>query len=1046
MADEQLIPLGDAERDLNKIINLLKQADQVILKISQDALAMGRNLSSINLPSDLSALTSENARLTAQIQAQAQALAQLQNQYNTLSRNRQRNTQQTAEESINQRILNRNARESATINSILAGAYQRLVTQQTQAARAVQNLIAEGRQATQTQREYDRELRIAQQEFDRLNARVVAADRAVGRFQRNVGNYSNSIIKSAKDILAAFGLVAGAQMLANIAKDIFETTKEIQSMDMALKQVTQTQEAYAQSQMFLSRVSEAYGADLGKLTTQFTQFYVSAKDKISASQIENIFESVTKAGATMGLSVQSQERAFMALNQMMSKGTIQAEELRGQLGEALPGALTIMAKALGVSEKQLGEMMKQGQLLAADVLPKFAKQLEITYGIENVNRIETLAAAQGRYTNAWRDFVRGLDEDGNKLSNFMKNAIGLGTDLLIGARYALESNGQTRNRILKTLQETGYNQTLAYYNNLEELNKQDLENDKAYTLAKAAEETKEFNRLKNRNLILKAITKKGRDEWGNLDPGVAEMEKNRKAMSEINNLLSRRRGQVQALNKLLDEGNKKTSVETELTKEQKKAIEDALKAKYDAAKKELELRALVQETILNGENTSYEDQYQALEKFLDLKMQIIKLDYNEQVRLAKGNADKIKIADFDMQMAIIKQTQDGFSKLKNIRKKQNDEYIAEIKEVEDFLKKYHEDLDARNEASQEIENKALESTFGNIDKKIERLKELKKATSEYLSTFGDEFASNSGFGETFNMFFKQIEGADGKMTTMFKQLLEGADTTAKRFGVIFNSIAETAQEAYNFITQASVKNFDAEKERLQSQYDIALKYAGDNKEAQEKLASDLEKSKKEIDYREAKSKQRQALFNVAIDTAQAVVSAVAESPLTFGLPWSAVALAIGAAQAAAISSQEIPRYFKGGTHDGGLMLVNDGSGSNYRETIKFPDGSISKPEGRNVIMNAPKGTEIFTHDQWLKDQRENSLNSMLKSNNIEMYSQSNESRGMTKDDFYEVMGNTLGKQPIERNVWDGNGFARFTNKRGNFTRRMNSRANGKSNR
>jgi tape measure domain-containing protein len=31
----------------------------------------------------------------------------------------------------------------------------------------------------------------------------------------------------------------------------------------------------------------------------------------------------------MGLSVQSQKEPFLALNQMMSKGTIQAEELRG---------------------------------------------------------------------------------------------------------------------------------------------------------------------------------------------------------------------------------------------------------------------------------------------------------------------------------------------------------------------------------------------------------------------------------------------------------------------------------------------------------------------------------------------------------------------------------------------------------------------------------------------------------------------------------------------------------------------------------------------
>jgi hypothetical protein len=53
--------------------------------------------------------------------------------------------------------------------------------------------------------------------------------------------------------------------------------------------------------------------------------------------------------------------------------------------------------------------MKSGQLLA-DELP--AKQLEITYRIENVQRIDNLASAQTRLSNSWTNFVRSLDEDG----------------------------------------------------------------------------------------------------------------------------------------------------------------------------------------------------------------------------------------------------------------------------------------------------------------------------------------------------------------------------------------------------------------------------------------------------------------------------------------------------------------------------------------------------------------------------------------------------------------------------------------------------------
>jgi len=1072
---DELFDFNEEQKQLQKLIDQFKVLDTTIMKVSADALTAGRNINAITLPSDLANFTAQNAQLTATIQAQARELARLQAQYNSLSTQRQRSSTQTAEEAVNQRILNRNARESATINSTLAGAYQRLVTQQTQAARAVQNLIAAGRQATQTQREFDRELRVAQREFDRLNARVVQADRAVGRFQRNVGNYSNSIIKSVKEILAAFGLVAGAQMIAGIAKDIFETTKEIQSMDMALKQVTGTQEIYAQSQMFLSRIAEAYGSDLGKLTTQFTQFYVSAKDKLSGSQIEDIFESITKAGATMGLSTEKQERAFLALNQMMSKGTIQAEELKGQLGEALPGALGIMAKALGVTEIELAKMMKNGELLASDVLPKFARQLEITYGIENVNRVETLAAAQTRYTNAWRDFVRGLDEDGNKLSNFMKKAIGVGTDLLIGVSRLLESSGMERNRIIKTLQEQGYNETIAYYKKIESADeaaaakidkskftkaqileedkrqesikqsrKKDLENDRAYNLAKAKEETEEFNRLKKRQLILKAITPEEATFEVQMNDklyrrhveGKAEMLENSKRLNDINNLLSKRNGQIKAVNKLLDEGKNITAEDAKLTKAQLKEIEDALKAKYDAAKKELELKALNQEVILNADLTSYKDQEQALEKWLDLRMQIIKLDHDEQVRLAKGNKDKIRIAEIDAEMATIKNMQDGYTKQKNIRKKQNDEYIQEIKDIEDFLKQYHEDQDLRQDASDEVFLKGWKSREEAYDKQLERLKELKAATKDYLSSFSDEFASDAGFGETFNVFFKQIEALDKNgnkvMTTMFKQLWEGADTSAKKFAVAFNAIGQTVQETFNFISSAGERNFDAEKERLQSQYDVAIKYAGDNKAAQEKLSEDLEKSQKDIDYRKAKADKKNALFNIAINTAQAVVSAVAESPLTFGLPWSAFALALGAAQAAVVSAQDIPRYFKGGTHDGGLMMVNDAPGSNFKETIVFPNGGIAQPEGRDVLMNAPRGTKIYTPDQWEKQQQEEQVRSMLHPRGILMHSERN--NGFNYEAMDSIMNKYLGNVTVEKTVIDKDGFSNYVEKQGSRTK------------
>jgi len=285
-----------------------------------------------------------------------------------------------------------------------AGAYAELSEKVARASKNLQDLMVRGKLSGQSWRQYNNELSKAKNEFNKLQSEILKADKAVGKWNRT----SQRAVSIGRDLLMAFGVAGIATVFANIVKSVFELTKEFDSLNRALTLVTQSTEIFTQSQAFLRKTAEDFGIDLTQLTKQYTQFYVSAKDKISSTEIQGIFRSISKASASMGLTVQQQERAFLALNQMMSKGTIQAEELRGQLGEALPGAFGIMAKAVGVTEQELSKMMKAGELLASDVLPKFAKQLEKTYGIETLDRIESLVASQQKLTVAWEAYVASL--------------------------------------------------------------------------------------------------------------------------------------------------------------------------------------------------------------------------------------------------------------------------------------------------------------------------------------------------------------------------------------------------------------------------------------------------------------------------------------------------------------------------------------------------------------------------------------------------------------------------------------------------------------
>ena len=138
-----------------------------------------------------------------------------------------------------------------------------------------------------------------------------------------------------------------------------------------------------------------------------------------------------------------------------------------------------------------------------------------------------------------------------------------------------------------------------------------------------------------------------------------------------------------------------------------------------------------------------------------------------------------------------------------------------------------------------------------------------------------------------------------------------------------------------------------------------------------------------------------------------------------GVPLAAIMTAIGLAQIAAINAQEVPAFKDGGVHDGGLMLVNDAKGSNFRETIKTPDGKIYQPKERNVIMNAPKGTEIFTPDQWQKN-----LDSMLMSNNIS-YAQPNINLSADFDKVGSKIVNAINNKQEYHQTFDRSGIKNY---------------------
>lgn len=188
---------------------------------------------------------------------------------------------------------------------------------------------------------------------------------------------------------------------------------QLQALNSTLLFATGSAEEAASAYAFVREEAERLGLPLQVLGKQFGQMSAAANGTALAGEAtRKIFSSVASAARVMGLQTFQVERALLAIQQMMSKGNVQAEELRGQLGEQIPGAMGIAARAMGVTTKELGDMMKAGELLTADFLPKFAAELQRTVDPAVPAAVRTYAAEVERLKNTFTLFLQEVGKSG----------------------------------------------------------------------------------------------------------------------------------------------------------------------------------------------------------------------------------------------------------------------------------------------------------------------------------------------------------------------------------------------------------------------------------------------------------------------------------------------------------------------------------------------------------------------------------------------------------------------------------------------------------
>lgn len=198
-----------------------------------------------------------------------------------------------------------------------------------------------------------------------------------------------------------------------------------------------------QVKKFIQDLTQITGMDTTETQAQFASFGASAKNTMGLEGSEELFKNLTGYARLMGRSDEQIQRALTAVSQMASKGQVMSEELKGQLSEALPGATQAFAKALGLTEKQLFDKMKNGDVKASDALPKFAKelgsQIDSRGGWKAIQ--DSTQTMLGNLKNTWNnsltDIFRGSEnglQDFTRSLTTLLNALG-GTGKTLGESF-----------------------------------------------------------------------------------------------------------------------------------------------------------------------------------------------------------------------------------------------------------------------------------------------------------------------------------------------------------------------------------------------------------------------------------------------------------------------------------------------------------------------------------------------------------------------------------------------------------------------------------
>ncbi|EIN1307438.1 tape measure protein [Escherichia coli] len=255
----------------------------------------------------------------------------------------------------------------------------------------------------------------------------------------NTSDAFNNLASNAIKLSGAFYSVMGA---LNAYKAIMNAGLKRDSAQRAAKFVLGDKASEAET--FIRGLADKTGLNISEGLSSYAKFAAGAQGSMSQDETQQLFGNATAMSRLMGLSNDELNGILKAFEQMASKGKIQAEELRGQLGDRMAGAFKLFAEALGMTATELDKAMKDGKVLSADTLPKVAKQMGLMIDKAGgwAEVAKSTQTALGKLANNWDDtMVKIFSGSQDELNGFLSSLSSLLNEMGMSSSIAGDAIG-----------------------------------------------------------------------------------------------------------------------------------------------------------------------------------------------------------------------------------------------------------------------------------------------------------------------------------------------------------------------------------------------------------------------------------------------------------------------------------------------------------------------------------------------------------------------------------------------------------------------------